>query len=90
MLGGKPICSALMCKLMCSSTYYASVWLSDNLWLMSRQLNADKLSLAFSAFAQTDVPQYLTEIPKIVSAYPNLGLSHLFFLFHIMFLEQFN
>lgn len=79
------MCLAPTCKLMCSPTYYASMWLSDNLWLMSRQLKADSQKLVFSEFVQTDAPQYQTEIPKIISAYPNLGLSHLFFLFYIIF-----
>lgn len=70
-----------MCKLMCCPTYYASVWLSDNLWLMSTQLNADKLSLAFSAFAQTDVPQYLTEITKNRISISEFGTFSLTFSF---------
>lgn len=50
------MCSALVCKLICSSTYSASVWLSGNLHPMSRQMTADRWSLAFSAFPQTDAP----------------------------------
>lgn len=74
-----------MCKLTCSPTNYASVWLLDNLWLISRQLNAYRRSLAFSAFAQTDIPQYQTDTTKIISAYLNLWFSHLFFHCHVMF-----